>query len=121
MNDVAVRLGLGLACACLMSSAALSGEAMTSELKLTAASSTCPSGLLGPGQAIAVEFSLPEVTKGNGSMSPSVTLSGEIRDYAVRGCTVSFSGGSTAPLSAASLAMTDGIAQGRGCRGYCGL
>ena len=118
MENLPLKLAIGLACLCLASPLAMSGERVTGEVALTSASASCPAGLLAAGKPVAVNFTLPEGA--SGGADSRVTLAGEFRDFAVQGCTVAFSGGSANPLTYVS--MDSGIvAHERGCRGYCGL
>lgn len=119
-----------------MATSALSDDRLSGQVSLTAASGACPTSLVSGDQPLAVHFvlsgaasamqpttnrfrynyNLPQAQSG---AKPVLKISGEIRDYGVPGCTVSFEGGTAARLAAA---WPQGMApQARGCRGACGL
>lgn len=116
-----LKLALGVACLSLAATAAMSGEQFTGHVALTAASSTCPSGAASLGQIVTVSMLMPDGSAGTGPPSPSLTLSGEIYDFAVAGCTVSFARETTDRVTYAAVLDIGGGARERGCRCYCGL
>jgi len=121
MTRNALKLALGVAFLSLVVSAAVSGEKLSGQIALTGASSTCPSGMATSGQVVAVNIVLPDGSAGAGQKAPSISLAGEIRDFTVAGCTVSFEGVSVDRTTYAAMDGVGGIAHQRGCRGYCGL
>lgn len=108
MNATALRTGFCIIGLCLGAAGATSGEKLVGNVALTPASGACAASAQ-PG-AVAVNFVLPEgstapaaagtvnrfrynylAAAANGGV-PRVTISGEIRDFGVAGCTMSFSG-----------------------------
>ena len=86
---------------------AMSQDRLTGKLSLTALSSNCPSTLALADQAAAVDFQIPEAAltahpavrnrfrfnyKDPIQAVHNVTITGQIADYAVPGCTVAFKG-----------------------------
>ena len=86
---------------------AMSQDRLTGKLSLTALSGNCPSTLALADQAAAVDFQLPEAApvarpaeqnrfrfnyKDPIQAVHNVTITGQIADYAVPGCTVAFKG-----------------------------
>ena len=86
---------------------AMSQDRLTGKLSLTALTSSCPSTLALADKAAAVDFLLPEAGpqarpavqnrfrfnyRDPVPVAHSVTITGQIADYAVPGCTVAFKG-----------------------------
>lgn len=107
------------ACLTLAATAPARAETFTGKMAVTAASSSCPASLADGAKALRVSVVLPE----GSAVVPGMSMTGEIRDFAVAGCTVSFAGdGGLAALTTSSLMRADGAVRlGRGCRGFCGL
>lgn len=108
MKTMKLTMCCGLSALALISAApAMSQDRVTGTLSLTALTGNCPSTLALADQAAAVDFQLPETgTIARPAVQNrfrfnygdpvaavhSVTITGQIADYAVRGCTVAFKG-----------------------------
>lgn len=108
MKTMTLAMCCGLSALALISAApAMSQDRLTGKLSLTALTSNCPSALALADQAAAVDFQLPEAGpvarpavqnrfrfnyRDPVPAVHSVTITGQIADYAVPGCTVAFKG-----------------------------
>jgi hypothetical protein len=107
MKTISLIVLCGLSALSLTAGTAMSQDRLTGKLSLSALGGACPATLALADQAVPVDFVMPD-TGGQAhppvqnrfrfnylapaQVAHSVTITGQIADYGVKGCTVAFKG-----------------------------
>lgn len=107
MKPIILLVSLGVSVLCLDATSAMSQDRLIGKLSLTPVSGNCPATLAQGGEAVPVNMLLPEAGpqavhvvqnrfrfnyRDPLPVAHPVTITGQIADYGVTGCTVAFRG-----------------------------